>query len=186
MSRASLDGPWAFWPDLERRLPTGPGAPFVTPEERDAALGSPRIAHVPGPWQAQFEDLRSWAGTAWYERHFAVPAEWLRGRVRLCFGAVDYFTTVWINARLAGEHEGGYLPFKFDVTDLLRRDQANTVTLRVLDVGPHQEDGPFPFSQIPHGKQSWYGPIGGPWQPVRLEGRGDVLIDAVRIDAELH
>jgi hypothetical protein len=24
----------------------------------------------------------------------------------------------------------------------------------------------FPFSEAPHGKQSWYGPIGGIWQNV--------------------
>jgi hypothetical protein len=185
LSSAWLDGPWAFWPDLEGHLPTGPGGPYVASRERDSALGPPRAAHVPGPWQAQFEDLHLWAGTAWYERDFAVPAETTGVRVRLSFGAVDYFTTVWVNGRLAGEHEGGYLPFAFDVTDLVYDDRPNTVTLRVLDVGPGDEDGPFPFSQIPHGKQSWYGPVGGPWQPVGVEKRPDVFVDGLRIDADL-
>ena len=179
-----LDGPWAFWPDLPGRLPTGPGAPFVPAAERDAALGPPRTAHVPGPWQAQFDDLRVWAGTAWYEREVVVPSKWRHGRVRLTFGAIDYFATVWVNGRPAGEHEGGYLPFSLDVTDLVRFDVPNTVTVRVLDVGTGDEAGPFPFSEIPHGKQSWYGPIGGLWQSAWIEGRGRLIAEHVRIDAD--
>jgi hypothetical protein len=178
-SATSLDGAWDFWPDLERRLPTGPGGAFVTAAERVVAMGDPRTALVPSSWQAQFDDLRLWAGTAWYERGFDVPPA--RGRILLRFGAVDYFATVWVNGRIAGEHEGGYLPFALDVTDLVRADETNTVTVRVLDVGPGDDDGPFPFSEIPHGKQSWYGPIGGPWQSVWLETRGRAFADRVRI-----
>jgi hypothetical protein len=34
----------------------------------------------------------------------------------------------------------------------------------------------MPFGEIPHGKQSWYGPLAGIWQCVHLEERkGDVL-----------
>jgi Glycosyl hydrolases family 2, sugar binding domain/Glycosyl hydrolases family 2, TIM barrel domain/Glycosyl hydrolases family 2 len=174
----SLDGAWSFWPDLERRLPTGPGAPFATIGERVSALGDQRTAVVPSPWQAQFDDLRLWAGTAWYERAFDAPPA--TGRVLLRFGAVDYFATVWVNGRLGGEHEGGYLPFALDVTELVDVGGTNTITVRVLDVGPGDEDGPFPFSEIPHGKQSWYGAIGGLWQSVWLETRGRVFADRVR------
>lgn len=181
---ASLDGSWRFWPDLHRRLPTGPGAPFVTREERDLVLGPPRTAIVPAPWQAQFDDLRLWAGTAWYERDFDVTEAWRRRRVRLCFGAVDYFCTVWVNGREAGEHEGGFLPFAVDVTDLVRLGAPNTVTMRVLDVGPDDQDGPFPFAAIPHGKQSWYGPIGGLWQGAWIEARGTDLIEGARVLAD--
>jgi hypothetical protein len=181
---ASLDGRWSFWPDLRGRLPTGPGAPLVPVEERDRALGPPRAATVPAPWQALFDDLRLWAGTAWYERTFDTDESWRGRRLRLCFGAVDYFCTVWVNGREAGEHEGGYLPFAVDATDLIRFGETNTVTLRVLDVGPDDEDGPFPFAEIPHGKQSWYGPIGGLWQGAWLEARGSDLIEGARVMAD--
>jgi Glycosyl hydrolases family 2, sugar binding domain/Glycosyl hydrolases family 2, TIM barrel domain/Glycosyl hydrolases family 2 len=180
--RASLDGEWAFWPDIERLLPTGPGAPFVSDSDRRAALGQPRAARVPAPWQALFDDLRGWSGTGWYERELTVPVG--SGRARLGFESVDYFATVWVNGQLAGEHEGGYLPFSLDVTDLLSRDRPNVVTIRVLDVGPGDEDGPFSFSEIPHGKQSWYGPIGGLWRPTWIERRGRTFVDAVRIAAD--
>ncbi|HWL89798.1 MAG TPA: glycoside hydrolase family 2 TIM barrel-domain containing protein, partial [Actinomycetota bacterium] len=181
---ASLDGAWTFWPDLADRLPTGPGAPFVPVDEREGALGDARSAIVPSPWQALFEDLRSWAGSAWYEKRFDVDESWRDRDVRLCFGAIDYFCSVWVNGREVGEHEGGYLPFALDVTDAVRSGGANTVTVRVLDVGPGQDDGPFPFAEIPHGKQSWYGPIGGIWQRAWVEARGADLIEGARVHAD--
>ncbi len=181
--RASLDGDWSFWPDLVGALPTGPGARFVAVEERNRACGAPRRVRVPAPWQAQFDDLRLWAGTAWYERVLE-PLGPVRGRIHLGFGAVDYFASVWVNGRLAGEHEGGYLPFVLDVTELIQPNAANTVTVRVLDVGPDDDAGPFPFAEIPHGKQSWYGPIGGIWQSVWLERRGETFVERIEIRAD--
>jgi hypothetical protein len=180
---ASLDGSWAFWPDVTDRLPSGPGAPFVPVDLRDRALGDARSAMVPSPWQALFEDLRSWAGSAWYEKRFDVDEAWRARGIRLCFGAIDYFCSVWVNGREVGEHEGGYLPFALDVSDVVRSD-GNAVTIRVLDVGPGQNDGPFPFAEIPHGKQSWYGPIGGIWQHAWIEARGVDLIEGARVHAD--
>ncbi|MDQ3766755.1 MAG: glycoside hydrolase family 2, partial [Actinomycetota bacterium] len=180
--RIGLDGTWRFWPDLNEAI----GDPsFVSAEKRTSILGAPRAIAVPGAWQAQFDDLRLWAGTAWYERSFDVPTRWGGRLVRLCFGAVDYFCSVWINGRLAGEHEGGYLPFSFDVGDALIVGALNQVTVKVLDVGP---DGPaaspFPFDEVPHGKQSWYGPIGGLWQSVHLEASAHDFIERIAVHGD--
>ncbi|MCB0007393.1 MAG: hypothetical protein KDE04_13100, partial [Anaerolineales bacterium] len=87
------------------------------------------------------------------------------------FGAVDYQATVWLNGAWVGEHEGGYLPFEFDVTSYLRVGE-NELLVRVVDPSDDRERYPdTPFSELPHGKQSWYGPIGGIWQSVWLEYR---------------
>ena len=70
---------------------------------------------------------------------------------------------------MVGEHEGGYLPFELDVTSTLRPDAQNELVVRVIDPGTDADFQPgFPFAEIPHGKQSWYGPIGGIWQSVYL------------------
>lgn len=54
-----------------------------------------------------------------YERDFAVPENWAGKRVVLHFGAVDQIAEVYIDGKKAGSHEGGYLPFSFDITELL-------------------------------------------------------------------
>ncbi|HOK45522.1 MAG TPA: hypothetical protein PLK67_06305, partial [Bryobacteraceae bacterium] len=41
----------------------------------------------------------------WYRRSFTVPAAWKGKRILLHFGAVNYWAMVWINGRLAGQHE---------------------------------------------------------------------------------
>ena len=132
-----------------------------------------RGAVVPMPWQAQFEDLRHASGVGWYRRQIKLEANDLQAEQSaiLHFGAVDYYTAVWLNGTPVGEHEGGYLPFEFDVFQALQPGN-NELLVRVIDATDDRQIYPeFPFSEVPHGKQSWYGPIGGIWQSVWLEFR---------------
>jgi hypothetical protein len=169
--RISLDGTWDFFPDPERTLS----------HDHLEEAGQPRSILVPGPWQAQFADLRDYSGTAWYRRHFRLgstdfPAEYTDSLVHvLRFGAVDYFATVWLNGVEIGSHEGGYLPFEFVLGPELKLEDSNELVVKVIDPGndaDHPEE--FAFAEIPHGKQSWYGPIGGLWQGVSLELRSPI------------
>ena len=94
--RVGLDGQWEFFLDPEQRLSTG--------ALKDPTLPR-RAVRVPGPWQAQFEDLRAHTGVAWYRREFELPADGRAQQERthvIHFGAVDYFATVWLNGQLVG------------------------------------------------------------------------------------
>ncbi|MDQ3005831.1 MAG: glycoside hydrolase family 2 [Chloroflexota bacterium] len=161
--RLSLDGQWNFWTD--------PNA-----SQSLSALNAQSAVRitVPAPWQAD-ANLRDYTGIAWYQREIDIPEEWFAsGRVILLgFGAVDYFAEVWLNDIKVGEHEGGYLPFELDVTEAVRSGE-NTLTVRVND--PLEI-----FSEIPHGKQSWYGMLSGIWQTVWVESRPATHIQRVKI-----
>ena len=86
-----------------------------------------------------------------------------------------------------GDHDGGYLPFEFEVSDHLQAGEANEVLVRVIVPDDDPQRYPeFPFSEIPHGKQSWYGPAGGIWQSVWLERRSPLHILAVRLLPDLQ
>ncbi len=164
----SLDGAWDFQ---------------IDPSDGDDILSIKawRTAQVPMPWQAQFDDLRGYSGTAWYRRHFDFDGDLSGKAAILHFGAVDYHAIVWLNGRRAGEHEGGYLPFDFDVTGLLKPGE-NVIIVRVADANDDRSRFPAaPFSEVPHGKQSWYGPIGGIWQSVTLDIRPALHITAVKL-----
>ena len=51
---------------------------------------------------------RDFMNCVWYRRSFVVPDEWkASGRTVLCFGAVDYKTTVYVNGTEIGFHAGG-------------------------------------------------------------------------------
>ena len=58
-SRLNLDGTWHFFLDPKQRL-----------RQDTLADETPRAIQVPGPWQAQFDDLRDYSGLAWYRRIF--------------------------------------------------------------------------------------------------------------------
>ncbi len=103
----------------------------------------------------------------------------------LHFGAVDYHATVWLNGQEVGEHEGGYLPFELDVSEALRPGDSNELVVRVLDPGNDADLPDFSFAEIPHGKQSWYGPIGGIWQSVYLERRSPTHITRLRMTPDV-
>jgi hypothetical protein len=159
----SLSGEWSFWRD-----PQGRFSPEHLPDDGNFSV------QVPAPWQSQDESLRDYTGTAWYRRTFQALPDWLENRrLVLMFGAVDYLAQVWVNGQPVGEHEGGYLPFELDVSGVVQPGK-NTLTVRVSD---RLED----FAEIPHGKQSWYGPLSGIWQGVWLESRPKRYLQGVRI-----
>jgi len=105
----------------------------------------------------------------WYRRQFTAPVLSEGCRLFLHFGAVDYEASVWVNGRLCGHHSGGYMPFRFDVTDYLVGEGEQTVEVRA-------EDDPSDLAK-PRGKQDWqldphsiwYPRTTGIWQTVWIE-----------------
>lgn len=88
------------------------------------------LAHVPHGLETLGENasgMRNYQGPAWYRKVFARPAS--SGRAFLYFESVMGKTTVWLNGHELGRHYGGYLPFAFDVTALLK-DGRNVVAVR--------------------------------------------------------
>lgn len=77
-------------------------------------------------------EYKDFMAAVWYRREFTLPSEWFDDRVLIHFGSVDYDATVWINGRYAGSHRGGYTPFSFDITDLVRPG-INVVTVCAED-----------------------------------------------------
>ena len=94
---------------------------------------------IPGDWNTQDERLFFYEGTVWFKKSFqAVPMS--DYRTLLYFGAVNYDCRVWVNGKEAGHHIGGFTPFNFDISDLLREGE-NVVIVKV-DNKRHAEDVP--------------------------------------------
>lgn len=104
--------------------------------------------------------------TLWYERTFTLPEGFRRARVLLHFGAVDQCSRVLVNDRPAGHHEGGYLPFCLDITELLVSGE-NRLTVAVTD---DAEGGVYAFGKQRYRRGGiWYTATSGIWQTVWLE-----------------
>ena len=83
---------------------------------------------VPGNWDTE-NDYANFVGTGYYRKEFKVPSNWDGSIVRLCFGAVNQTSEVWLNGQYLGKHVGGYTPFEFDVTGIVQPGKTNTVAL---------------------------------------------------------
>ncbi len=105
----------------------------------------------------------------WYRRTFSRPNMAAGERLLLHFGAVDYCADVWVNGTKVCSHQGGYTPFRADITEVLRATEEQEVIVRAFD-------DPLDLAK-PRGKQDWkpeshsiwYQRTTGIWQTVWME-----------------
>jgi len=118
-----------------------------------------------------------------YHTTFSLPDGFIKDRVLLNFGAVDQIATVFIDGKKVGEHEGGYTPFSFDITDSLSAENPHKIQVDITDTLNHK---------YPYGKQKkarggmWYTPISGIWQTVWLESVPSQYIKGLKITPDLE
>ena len=119
-----------------------------------------------------------------YTKSFILPNGFYdeNKKVILHFEAVDNFTKVYLNDNYLGEHIGGYLPFSFDITKYLKKENI----LKAVVKDPLDKT-------YPYGKQSlnpsgmWYTAISGIWKTVWLEAVPiKEEIRSIKIDATIN
>ncbi len=149
-SYLSLNGEWDF--AYSDSKPEAYTRKILVPFPPESMLSGIAVGHC------DYERL-------YYRRFFSLPYGFVRDRVILHFGAVDQICEVFVNGNLVGRNEGGYIPFCFDITDVLA-DGENELSVVATDT----------LSQLyPYGKQTknrggmWYTPVSGIWQSVWLE-----------------
>ena len=87
--------------------------------------------NVPGDWNSQRDSLFFYEGPIWYERSFSYHRN-AASRTFLYFGAANYQARVYLNGKALGEHQGGFTPFNFEITDAVREGE-NFVVVEVND-----------------------------------------------------
>ena len=129
----SLNGVWRTIVDPYE---TGLGIRFYENRKpRDKAdlveydFGASPTLNVPGDWNTQRSDLFFYEGPLWYERGFTYHKR-EHTRTFLHFGAANYLARVYLNGTKLGEHEGGFTPFDFEITNAVR-DGENFVVVEV-------------------------------------------------------
>jgi beta-glucuronidase len=85
---------------------------------------------VPGDWNTQKEKLYYYEGTVWYKKSFDYNKSAESNRVFVYFEASNYQTDVYFNGKKLGQHIGGFTPFNFELTELLR-EKDNFLIIKV-------------------------------------------------------
>ncbi len=156
---ANLNGPW----DLTVEAAPGDAPLFV---------GRILVPFAPESYLSGVMKPVPDGATLVYRRTFARPKG---DRAILHFEAADWRSEVYVDGAKVGEHEGGYDPFAFDVTDALKGSGPHELVVRTTD--------PTDADVQPRGKQVrkpggiYYTPTSGLWGTVWIEG---VARDAVR------
>jgi beta-galactosidase len=113
----------------------------------DSDLTEVTLPHcvVPLSWTGWKPD--SWQGLWVYRMSFKASAATRAERAWARFEGVLTNASLYLNGMLLGEHNGGYLPFEFELTDALRTDNVLVVVVDgrwLLDVPPNLPRFPGP------------------------------------------
>jgi beta-galactosidase len=144
----SLDANWKFhlgddWPDAISFVNSGTGSGPAAQRFADSYW---RVVNLPHDWAVElpfdqsadgghgFKPLGTKFSTnsvAWYRRTFDLPTDDSGKRIWLTFDGVMHDATVLVNGWLVRRHEGGYYPFREDITDVVHFGGENTISVRV-------------------------------------------------------
>ena len=144
----SLDANWRFhlgddWPDALHLENSGTGSGPASESFTDAYWRAVTLPHdwaveLPFDWAADgshgFKALGAKYPTnsiGWYRRTFELPAADQCKRIWLTFDGVFRDATLWVNGWCVRHHEGGYYPFREDITDVVHFGAKNTIAVRV-------------------------------------------------------
>lgn len=165
----SLDGPWRFFFDDERR--------YRRPWDISEWPGTIVVPFPPESVASGIGD-RGFHPRCWYQREFDAAAH--GGRVLLHFGAVDYSARVWVNDTHVITHEGGHTPFSADITTALHDSGKQCLSVFVKDDPRELEKprGKQDWREEPHA--IWYPRTTGIWQTVWIERVARTYIESLR------
>src|SRR5579872_1116182 len=128
---------------------------------------------VPGDFNSQLPELTYFESSVWYKKTFdCTPGK--NERYFIHFGAVNYIADVYINGKKLGRHEGGFTPFQFEVTDLIR-EKGNSLIVRVNSARVR--------NGIPGSLFDWFN-YGGITRDVHLIKTRNVFIDDYKIQLD--
>ncbi|NNK83849.1 MAG: beta-glucuronidase [Flavobacteriaceae bacterium] len=77
---------------------------------------------VPSDWNTQKENLFYYEGTLWYKKSFDYKLDKTSNRLFVYFEASNYKTEVYFNGKKLGVHVGGFTPFNYEITSLLKEN----------------------------------------------------------------
>jgi beta-galactosidase len=108
-----------------------------TPDFDDSLWQAVHLPHdwaISGPFDAKengYAGKLPWRGVGWYRKEFTLDEADKGRRVYFDFDGVMAFPKVYVNGRLAGEWDYGYMSFRVDATQYVKFGLPNVIAVRV-------------------------------------------------------
>jgi beta-glucuronidase len=121
------------------------------------------------------------SGPTWYRKIF----QWeptTGKRTILHFDGVYYKCTVWLNDKKVGEHEGGYTPFKFDISDKLKSGE-NLIVIQVDNNTWKEGTIPGAKNKGPNTQFPGWLNYGGITRPMYITVEPESYVENVKVEA---
>ena len=152
-----LNNGWEFTPRWTEEFASGMGR------------GEPvRLPHTVKELPLHYCDSEAYQGICGYRLRMPLEEEYQGQRLFLQFDGAAHRAEVYVNGQKAGSHDCGYTGFRVEITDLVRYDEENWVSVR-LDTTENPEVPPF-------GYVIDYLTYGGLYRDVFLDIRGQEMI----------
>jgi beta-galactosidase len=74
-------------------------------------------------------------GTGWYRKSFVINEEQKGKRILIQFDGIYMNPEIWINGESLGNHPYGYTSFWYDITDKIKLDKTNVISVKVRNEG---------------------------------------------------
>lgn len=139
---------------------------------------------IPFPPQSNLSYYNKKVGTKLtYIKTFMIKRPEAGIRTLLHFEAVDQIAEIYFNGTFLGKHEGGYLPFSFDISNVMYTEKENTLVVKAKD---------SLSTAYPYGKQTkkrgnmWYTPVSGIWKTVWMEQVPETYIKDLKLTPDLN
>ncbi|MCC3375941.1 glycoside hydrolase family 2 TIM barrel-domain containing protein [Cohnella sp. REN36] len=148
---------------------------FIKEDFDDTPFQTVNLPHTNKEVPYSYFDEKMYQFVSCYRKELFVPKQYQDNKIFIDFEGVMCFAKVYLNSKLIGEHKGGYTPFSFDITDVVRFETANTLVVMVDST--ERKDIP-PFGNVVD-----YLTYGGIYREVSLRIVDSVFIDNVRLES---
>ena len=129
-----LDGTWEFcWEDEAREDISALGFSYTTEIPSSVYYSLYHAGILPDPYYGTNSKLYHWADEkVWYYRkRFTLDCPNFCGNAFLCFEGIAYYSRIWVNGVLLGDHEGMFGGPVVDVADILNTNGENEIVAEV-------------------------------------------------------
>ena len=164
-----LNGEWDYKISKKSTYPRSFDGKILVPYSPETELSG--VGHILQPNEYLF-----------YKLEFKVPKDFIKDKVYLNFLGVDQICDVMLNGQKLGHHEGGFLPFQYEIKSKLDEGK-NILVLRVKDL-TNKSYHSRGKQRLRHGG-IWYTPQSGIWQPVFLESTQFLHVNNVKFTPDI-